>query len=511
MMHLSIAKIASITAGELVNTECSETEVAGVSIDTRMLQPGMLFVAFKGEQVDGHDFLDAAQKSGAIAALVEHQVDSSLTQIVVANVHQALIRLAEYWRAQFDLLVIGITGSNGKTTVKEMLAAVLASTGIRALVTSGNRNNELGLPLMLLELDQRHQVAVLEMGAGQPGDIRLLAELAKPDIGVITHIGPAHLERLGSLEGVARVKSELFQQLPTDGLAIFPQQAMHATILQSAATCELQSFGSSKDSRRDQQPLADTHWQAADSGMRLDTSAGNLSIELQVPGEHNCNNAAAAASVAVALGVQLEHIAIGLGSYRGYRGRLQRKAGIRGSIIIDDSYNANPASLIAALQVVAETDQQRERWLAMGDMGELGEQGPDLHLNAGEQARASGITRLFATGELSRQAVIGFGEGAQHFTDKAAMIETLRKQIHAQVSVLVKGSRAAQMEQVVDALTVAAQEVGTANEKIDAQSHAGGETDTAINQQFTNSTQAKTRLQTFQAALNAAVISGGRF
>ncbi len=510
MMHLSLAKIASITAGKLVNAERPETEVTGVSIDTRMLQPGMLFVAFKGEQVDGHDFLGAAQQSGAIAALVEHQVDSCLVQIVVTDVHQALMRLAEYWRAQFDLLVIGITGSNGKTTVKEMLAAVLASAGIRALVTSGNRNNELGLPLMLLELDQRHQVAVLEMGAGQPGDIQLLAELAKPDIGVITHIGPAHLERLGSLEGVARVKSELFQQLPADGLAIFPQQAMHATILQSAAACTVQNFGSSKDSQRDQQPLADVHWLAVDNGICLNTPVGDLTIELQVPGEHNCNNAAAAASVAVALGIQLEHIATGLSSYRGYRGRLQRKAGIQGSIIIDDSYNANPASLVAALQVVAETDQHRERWLAMGDMGELGEQGPDLHLNAGKQARASGITRLFATGELSRQAVIGFGEGAQHFVDKAAMIETLRQQIHAQVSVLVKGSRAAQMEQVVDALTVAAQQVGAVNQKADGQNHEGGKTQATVNQQLSNSTQAKTRLQTFQAALNAAIVSGGK-
>lgn len=506
MMYLSVADIASITAGQLVNVDSPEQMVTGVGIDTRMLQADMLFVAFKGEQVDGHDFLDAAQQAGAAAALVEHQVDNPLPQVIVADVHQALMQLAEHWRAQFDPLVIGITGSNGKTTVKEMLAAILASAGIRALVTSGNRNNELGLPLMLLELDQRHQVAVLEMGAGQPGDIQLLAELAKPDIGVITHIGPAHLARLGSLEGVARVKSELFQQLPEDGLAIFPQQAMHSGILQAAANCKKQSFGSSKDSQRDQQPLADIHWRSADSSMVLSTPQGDLTIELQVPGEHNCNNAAAAASVAVALGVQTKHISAGLGIYRGYRGRLQRKAGIQGSIIVDDSYNANPASLMAALQVLSETDQHRERWLAMGDMGELGEQGPQLHLNAGEQARAIGVNRLFATGELSRQAVLGFGEGAQHFADKVTMIEALREHLHGQVSLLVKGSRAARMEQVVNALTIAGQGVVHDISSTAADSKAENTKNKKAQNKIAH--KLKSRLQTFQAALNAAIHPG---
>lgn len=453
MLKLNLKTIADITAGTVIADDPQAVSVTGVGIDTRTLQPDMLFAAFRGERVDGHEYLSAARAAGAAAALVERSIDGGLPQVVVADTETALQQLAAHWRQRFDLPVIGITGSNGKTTVKEMLAGILAAAGIRAMVTSGNRNNELGLPLMLLELAGHHQVAVLEMGAGQPGDIRLLAQLARPQMGVITHIGPAHLERLGSLAGVARAKSELFEQLPEDGLAIMPLQVLHASILRGAAGCPVHTFGALEDMRADNGHDADVLWSEDDTGLHLHLPGQQLAVALQVPGIHNRNNAAAAAAAALALGASPAAIAEGLSSYRGYRGRLQRKAGLRGSIIIDDSYNANPASLIAALQVLAETDQRRERWLAMGDMGELGPQGPELHRNVGEQASVSGVQRLYATGELCREAVAGFGEGARHFNDKQALIDALRSEVHDKVSLLVKGSREARMEQVVNALT----------------------------------------------------------
>jgi len=451
MLTLSLAQLVNITVGQLVNDPDqvqANLQVCGASIDSRSIQHGMLFIALHGERVDGHEFVAAAQLAGACAAVVEHPVDSDLPQVLVADAAAALLDIASYWRKQFDIPVIGITGSNGKTTVKEMLASILVKAGYDALVTSGNRNNELGLPLMLLEMNQNHQLVVLEMGAGQPGDIRLLAELAQPHIGVITHIGPAHLQRLKNLQGVARTKAELFEYLATDGLAIYPLNSEQVDCLQQAAgQRQTRTFG--------EQPIADVSWQEHAGVMHLSSAEGGFSCRLQVPGKHNRDNAAAAAAAALALRISPAYIAEGLSHYQGYQGRLQRKAGINGAVIIDDTYNANPSSLIAALQTIVETDQQRECWLAMGDMGELGENGGQWHWHVGEQARAQGIHRLYATGELSRKAVAGFGEGAQHYVEKNVLIEALRNDIHAQVSLLVKGSRSAGMEQVVDALTVA--------------------------------------------------------
>ncbi len=449
MLRLTLEEIARLTDGQLSDGCQPAQQVHGVAIDSRALRPGMLFAAFRGERVDGHDFLSAADKAGAAAALVERHVDNDLPQVLVSNVGKALRVLAGYWRQQFEIPIVGITGSNGKTTVKEMLAAIVSAAGRRALVTSGNRNNELGLPLMLLELSSDHQLAVLEMGAGQPGDIQLLAELAKPQIGVITHIGPAHLERLKNLEGVARTKAELFTGLLPGGKAIYPVASEHADILQrAAAQGEVCTFGS------DQSTAADMRWREVGGTLHLSSPQAELSCRLQVPGRHNRDNAAAAAAAALALQLDPDVIATGLSSYRGYQGRLQRKAGMRGSVIIDDTYNANPGSLSAALQSLAETDTDRERWLVLGDMGELGQQSSQLHRRAGEQARESGISRLYVTGELSRHAVGGFGAGAQHYPEKSELIEALQNQLHAQISLLVKGSRAAQMEQVVNALTV---------------------------------------------------------
>ncbi len=451
MMELKLSEAAAITEARLLPGNAADSVIRGVAIDTRQLLPGNLFAAFKGEQVDGHAYLPQAQAAGAAAALVTHPVASELPQLVVKDALQALHALAANWRQRFSLPVVGITGSNGKTTVKQMLASILDAAGSKALVTSGNRNNELGLPLMLLELNQQHQAAVLEMGAGQPGDIQLLAALAQPDIGVITHIGPAHLERLGSLRGVAKTKGELLAGLPSGGLAIFPDNARHVELLrQAAGSRRSQTFGTADS--------ADMRWSTKLDELHLRSTQQHLVCWMQVPGEHNCSNAAAAAMAALALGIEPGCIVQGLNDYQGYHGRLQRKPGVHGAVIVDDSYNANPASLAAALDALAVTDRSRERWLALGDMGELGNAAERLHRQAGEQARTSGIQHLFATGELCRAAVQGFGAGAQHYPDQPAMIAELRRLLHQQVTLLVKGSRAAGMERVVEALTLPATE-----------------------------------------------------
>lgn len=456
MMHLTLDQVTNITKGKLHTVGEPVVEVTGAVIDSRELTNGNLFIAFNGENVDGHDYLQAAQAAGAAAALVERWIDIDLPQVVVTNTQAALWALAKYWREQFELPVIGITGSNGKTTVKEMLASILTVAGQQILVTKGNRNNELGLPLMLLELEPQHQAAVLEMGAGQPGDIRLLASLAQPHIGVITHIGPAHIERLGSVYGVAQTKAELFACLPDDGVAIYPQQAEHVEVLEQAAgERTLMTFNGLSS--------ADVHWQINNQQVSIHHAGDKAKVQLQVPGRHNISNATAATSAALAMGVSLADIAQGLSAYQGYRGRFQRKAGMYGSVIIDDTYNANPGSLAAALETLAETDSDRERWLAMGDMGELGNHGAQLHMSAGQQARASGVSRLFASGDLCRNAISGFGEGAEHFGEQAMLIEALQNALHSQVSLLVKGSRSASMETVVKALTLSGQTSQSAN------------------------------------------------
>jgi UDP-N-acetylmuramoyl-tripeptide--D-alanyl-D-alanine ligase len=442
MMRLSV--IALWTRGRLLG---ADVDVTGVAIDTRKLKHGDLFVAIKGERVDGHDYLAEAMARGAVAALVTRKVDSALPQVVVDDTGLALGDLASAVRAQSNVRVIGITGSNGKTTVKTLAASILSRHG-RIHVNAGNYNNELGLPLTLLSMPQDTQFAVLEMGAGKPGDIAYLAAIARPDIGLVNTIAPAHLERMGSVEGVAETKGALYQALPADGVAIINADDAFASFFAGLAGTRRQlRFG--LDHKAD--VGADILEQRVDgSRFVLSTPHGDAEVMLPLAGRHNIANALAAASIALALDVPLDTIVAGLEQVPGVAGRLQLEYMPGQWTMIDDSYNANPGSVGAAIDTLALADG--ERWLVLGDMAELGENAASLHAGIGERARQRGIDRLFAVGPLSAAAVKAFGNRGEHFADKATLVAALKQHMHGGVTCLVKGSRSAGMDQVVAAL-----------------------------------------------------------
>ncbi|PXV59828.1 UDP-N-acetylmuramoyl-tripeptide--D-alanyl-D-alanine ligase [Dyella jiangningensis] len=442
MMRLSA--IALWTRGHLVG---GDADVTGVAIDTRKVRLGDLFVAIKGERVDGHDFLADAQARGAVAALVTRKIDSPLPQVVVDDTALALGDLASAVRAQSNVRVIGITGSNGKTTVKTLTASILSRHG-RTHVNAGNYNNELGLPLTLLAMPQDTEYAVLEMGAGKPGDIAYLAAIARPDIGLVNTIAPAHLERMGSVEGVAETKGALYQALPVDGVAIINADDAFASFFTGLA-------GSRRQLRFALNHKADVGAEIIDqrvdgSHFVLSTPVGDADVHLPLAGRHNIANAMAAASIALALDVPLDTIVEGLEQVPGVAGRLQLESMTGGWTLIDDSYNANPGSVGAAIDTLALA--QGERWLVLGDMAELGDNAAALHAGIGERARKHGIDRIFAVGPLSASAVKAFGDRGEHFADKAALVAALRQQLHGGVTCLIKGSRSAGMDQVVAAL-----------------------------------------------------------
>lgn len=443
MMRLSA--IALWTRGRLLG---EDVDVTGVAIDTRKLQPGDLFVAIKGERVDGHDFLADAKAKGAIAALVTRKVESDLPQVLVDDTELALGDLASAVRAQSNVRVIGITGSNGKTTVKTLTASILSRHG-RTHVNAGNYNNELGLPLTLLAMPQDTEYAVLEMGAGKPGDIAYLAAIARPDIGLVNTIAPAHLERMGSVEGVAETKGALYQALPVDGVAIINADEAFASFFTALAGTRRQ-LRFALDHKAD--VGADVLDQRVDgSHFLLSTPVGDAEVQLPLAGRHNIANALAAASIALALDVPLDTIVEGLENVPGVAGRLQFERMPGGWTLIDDSYNANPGSVGAAIDTLALAEG--ERWLVLGDMAELGENAVALHAGIGERARQRGIDRLFAVGPLSTAAVKAFGDGGEHFADKAALAAALKQHLHSGVACLVKGSRSSGMDQVVAALS----------------------------------------------------------
>jgi UDP-N-acetylmuramoyl-tripeptide--D-alanyl-D-alanine ligase len=446
---MRLGAIAMWTHGRLLGSDATldQAQITGVAIDTRKLQAGNLFVALAGEHVDGHDYLDEAAAGGAIAALVTRRVDSALPQILVDDAVLALGDLASARRAQCDVRVVGITGSNGKTTVKTLVAAILSRHG-RTHVSAGNHNNELGLPLSLLEMPRDTEYAVLEMGAGKPGDIAYLAAIARPDIGLVTLIASAHLERMGSIEGVAETKGALYQALPADGTAIINADDAFARFFEGLAGArQVLRFGLDRPA-----DVGAVIMEQGVDGSRfiLATPRGDVEVALPLPGRHNIANALAATAVALALEVPLETIVAGLENASGVAGRLRREPCVGGWTVIDDSYNANPGSMAAAIDTLLLAGG--ERWLVLGDMAELGQDARVLHAGVGERARQRGIERLFAVGPLGVATVEAFGAGGEHFDDKPALIAALRAQLHPGVTCLVKGSRSAGMEQVAAAI-----------------------------------------------------------
>ena len=419
----------------------------GAGTDSRTASRGALFIAVRGPKFDGHDFIGDARRRGAAACLVERAPDGSMPFVLARDSVRALGELAAAWRSRFrDLLLVGITGSNGKTTVKEMTAAILRISG-PVCATRGNLNNEIGVPLTLCDLDAGHHAAVVELGANHRGEIAALTTLARPSVGVVTQCAPAHLEGFGSIEGVARAKGELIEHLPGDAVAVINADDPYAGLWRKLARDRrCMSFGTGADAD------VRVRSESCATGRRvsLDTPAGEVAIELALPGAHNALNAGAAAAAAIAAGASLDTVRDGLAAVRPAKGRLESKRGPRGAEIIDDTYNANPASLQAGLQVLAT--KPAPRWLVLGDMAELGVDGASFHAEAGRRARRHGVERLLVVGELGVEAARAFGGGATHFEDRAALVERLREELPDGATVLVKGSRSMAMERVVDAI-----------------------------------------------------------
>ncbi|HVS26367.1 MAG TPA: UDP-N-acetylmuramoyl-tripeptide--D-alanyl-D-alanine ligase [Burkholderiales bacterium] len=433
----------------------NDVRFTAVSTDSRKAATGDLFVALRGERFDGHDYINAARRQGAVAVMVDKaERAENCPALVVEDTRQGLVGLAGYWRSKFNLRLAAITGSNGKTTVKEMLAAILRKhAGADAvLATQGNLNNDIGVPLTLLRLRPPHRYAVVEMGMNRPGEIANLARIAKPDVALVNNAASAHLLGLGSVEAVARAKGEIFEGLSDNGVAVINADDAHADLWrQLCQGRRVLDFGF-------EHPAAINgrcKLKNDSSEIALQTDAGGICLKLQVPGLHNARNALAAAACARALGVQREAIAAGLAEFAGIKGRQQRKAGKNGAVVIDDSYNANPDSVKAAIDMLAGLSGIRV--LVLGDMGELGKQAPQFHAQIGAQAKAAGIDRLYALGALSAEAAKQFGEGAGHFTQINDLISEVEKRMAPNVTVLVKGSRFMQMERVVERI-VAGQE-----------------------------------------------------
>jgi UDP-N-acetylmuramoyl-tripeptide--D-alanyl-D-alanine ligase len=417
----------------------------GVTTDSREVARGDLFVALRGERFDGHAFVDAALESGAAGALVAdadcvatHQAGLILADDTLAG----LGRLAAAWRQRFDITLVAVTGSSGKTTVKDMIASVLrAHAGEDAvLATSGNLNNAIGVPLMLLRLRAQHRFAVIEMGMNHLGEIRYLAGLARPTVALITNAGVAHIGELGSREAIAQAKGEVYEGL-RQGVALINADDRFADYWRGLnAGRAVTTFG--------MQRSAIVQGRVADGALQVRTPDAEYRVQLRVLGEHNLHNALAACAVGHALQIPVPAIVAGLAEYAGAKGRLQVKSGRGGSTVIDDTYNANPDSVLAAIGVLGA--MRGTRVLVLGDMGELGAEGVALHTEVGAAARKAGIDRLLAIGELSKAAVTAFGSGAAHFADLDALCAALAPQLGPSVTVLVKGSRFMRMERVVE-------------------------------------------------------------
>ncbi|QEL57426.1 UDP-N-acetylmuramoyl-tripeptide--D-alanyl-D-alanine ligase [Chromobacterium paludis] len=451
---MTLSQAAAFAQGRLIG---ADGEVLRVITDSRLAQPGDLFVALTGERFDAHAFVADVVAKGA-AALVRDGFELAGASLIPAgdDTRLALGRLATGWRETQPAVCIGVTGSNGKTTVKEMLAAILrAHAGSEAvLATAGNFNNDIGLPLTLLQLKPQHRYAVIEMGMNHHGELRYLTGLVRPQVALVNNAMRAHFGHFGSTADVARAKAEIFEGLAEDGVAVVNADDANLDVFIAAAGHHrLSRFGLAGPA---DVGAREVQASALASRFMLTSPAGEIAIELPAPGEHNVRNALAAAAMALALGVPLAAIAEGLAAFGGAKGRLQLKHSPRGLTVIDDSYNANPDSMKAGLDVLAGLPGPR--CFVMGDIGELGEAAPELHAEVGEHARARGIEQLFALGELSRRAVQAFGEAGQGFDSIDELLECLDSRLASGTAVLVKGSRFMRMERVVEHLMQAKKE-----------------------------------------------------
>ncbi len=461
-MRGRVGEFAAVLGARLVG---EDVPFRGLGTDTRTLAGGELFVALRGERHDAHDFLDAAVAAGAAALLVERfdeQVPVEVPVLVVEDTRAALAALARYWRHKLDPLVVGVTGSNGKTTVKNMLASILGQRH-RVLATRGNFNNEIGLPLTLARLDPKDEVAVLEAGCGQPGDIALLARVMQPDVAVVTNAGPAHLERLGSLEGVAREKGALFAALGDDGCAVLNADDAFADYWRGVIgkrRCVAFGTGRGADVRVTRYAQAEDAAGGYASTFRLTGLFGGIEVALPLGGMHNPLNAPAAAPPAAQAGADAQDIARGLAEARAEPGRLTLRRLVGAVTLVDDSYNANPASAMAAIDYV--TSLPGRAWLVLGEMAELGGDREGPHGEVGEYAAARGVERVFTLGAAGGAAARAARAGdvdAEAFVERDALVAAVTAALRDaaavapdRLNVLIKGSRSAAMERVVEAL-----------------------------------------------------------
>lgn len=450
-MHLSLAQAQSWLVGAQLLGE-GTTQVNRVHTDSRSVQAGDLFVALRGERFDAHDFLSQVQATGASAVLAEHDVQTSgLPGLQVPDSRQALGDLSRGWRMQFQLPLIAVTGSNGKTTVTQMIASILrAWAGEASLATQGNFNNDIGLPLTLLRLRDTHRCAVVEMGMNHPGEIAVLADWARPTVALVNNAQREHQEFMATVQAVARENGAVLQALPANGVAVFPAADTYTALWRElAGTRQCFTFGddASADVR-----LQDARWQADAWQVRASTPAGELSCRVQVAGRHNVINAMAAGASALAAGVPLSAVAQGLSAFKPVQGRSRAiTLNVQGhqATLIDDTYNANPDSVRAAIDVLA--DLPGPRLLVLGDMGEVGTQGPAFHAEVGAYAHQRGIEGVLALGEQTRETVRQHPH-ARHFEAMEALRDDVLTRWPQCASVLVKGSRFMKMERVVQAL-----------------------------------------------------------
>lgn len=451
MMMLS--KAAQVLGGKLLGRD---VEFSAVSTDSRAISAGDLFIALQGDKFDGSQFVALSAGKGAVAALVNadsYQGEAvACPLLLVEDTRLALGKLSGYWRDQFAIPVVAVTGSNGKTTVKEMLTAILreaVGNDFAVLATQGNFNNDIGMPLTLLKLRAQHRYAVVEMGMNHAGEIDYLTRLARPDVAIINNAGSAHIANLGSLQAIAQTKGEIFAGLSKEGVAIINADENFAPMWRElAGGHKIIEFGVEANA------AIKAVFDIIDYNqlLKVKTPLGGFSANLHVPGMHNVRNALAATAAAVALNILPEVIAAGLEKFSGVAGRLQRKAALHGATLIDDSYNANPASLRAAIMVLVQATGKKI--LVLGDMGELGMNAAKLHAEMGAEARVLGVNKIFALGELTAFSVKEFGAGARHFQNIEDLLEALQPELEKDTTVLVKGSRFMKMERVVKEITI---------------------------------------------------------
>jgi UDP-N-acetylmuramoyl-tripeptide--D-alanyl-D-alanine ligase len=444
---MNLSTLAEQTNGTLFG---DDLQFNGCSIDSRVDNTGQLFIALDGERFNGHDFIEEAVEHGAVAAMVTQDITTaSISNVKVNDTIEGMSMMASNWRDQFDIPLIAVTGSNGKTSVKGKIYSIL-SENASVLSTQGNMNNHLGVPLTLFNLDQNHQYAVIEMGANHPGEISQLTTMAKPSVALITTCAPSHLEGFGSVDGVARAKSEIFQGLSDNGVAIINADDKYAEFFEQKTRDNKQlrfSIEHKEDVYADN-IIIDS--ETLNCSFDLHISADKQTVKLKVPGRHNVQNAVAAAACCSAIGISIERIKSGLEKFSPVKGRLQLVANHNGIKIYDDSYNANPNSLEVALQTIAQN--HGENWLILGDMGELGEEAETLHRASAEKAREAGFKRIFAIGDNSKFTIQEFGQGGEHFSGLDELILSVKKELMPGVSILIKGSRSMQMERVTDVL-----------------------------------------------------------